>query len=171
MKECPHCLGQIIDEAVKCKHCGAWLKSYDEMMEDKVHNEHYSDEQSQYASLLSRVIGTFIDGVIVLIMFLITIYLLNKYNLSNALSISIVIFIYYIVYFTWPISQFAQTPGYMFMKIKVIKSDGSNLGIIRSFFRYFVKTLLGIISMLTYGFSKKKQSIHDMIVDSIVVYK
>jgi len=170
MKECPRCSGQIIDEAFKCKHCGAWLKIYDEMIEDRVHSEHGS-EQSQYASLLSRVVGTFIDGVIVMIIFLITIYLLNKYNSSNVFTISIVIFVYYIVYFTWPIAQFAQTPGYMIMKIKVIKSDGSNLGIMSSFFRYVVKTLLGIISLLTYGFSKKKQSIHDMIVDSIVVYK
>ena len=34
MIECPNCSGQIIEEAVKCKHCGAWLKSYEEMISD-----------------------------------------------------------------------------------------------------------------------------------------
>ncbi len=44
MKECPKCSGQIIDEAVKCKHCGAWLKSYNEMLEDKLPSTDYNDE-------------------------------------------------------------------------------------------------------------------------------
>lgn len=35
MKECPHCSGPLIDEAVKCRHCGGWLKSYPEMLEDE----------------------------------------------------------------------------------------------------------------------------------------
>lgn len=44
MKECPKCSGQIIDEAVKCKHCGSWLKSYNEMLEDKFPSSDYNDE-------------------------------------------------------------------------------------------------------------------------------
>jgi hypothetical protein len=32
--ECPNCSGQIIEEAVKCKHCGERLKSYAEMIND-----------------------------------------------------------------------------------------------------------------------------------------
>ena len=34
MIECPKCSGQIIEEAVKCKHCGEWLKSYTKMISD-----------------------------------------------------------------------------------------------------------------------------------------
>ena len=139
------------------------------MMEDKLPRETFPKDQTEYASLLLRVIGTFIDGVIVGTMFLSTLYLLNKYNFSNAFSISLVVFIYYFFYFTWPIAAFAQTPGYKLVKIKVIKSDGTNLGIVASFFRYIVKIFFGIISWLTYGFTKKRQCIHDIIVDSIVV--
>lgn len=171
MKECPKCSGQFSDEVLNCKHCGALLKSYSAMMKDKSLEDPFTEDQQEYASLLSRVIGTSIDGVIAMILFLFTIFLLNQINLSNGISISFVIFIYYIFYFTWPIAKYSQTPGYMIMKIKVVKSSGANLGVISAFFRYAAKTMLGIISLIAYFFTKKKQSIHDMVVDSIVVYK
>ncbi len=158
MKECPTCSGQVIDEAIKCKHCGAWLKSFSEMTEDKLPENPFNEDQQEYASLLPRVLGTIIDGAIVAILFLLTIFLLNQYELSNAISISIVIFIYYILYFTWPIAKYAQTPGYMLMKIKVVKSSGANLGMISSFFRYIVKTVLGIISLFAYDFQRKNKA-------------
>ena len=134
-------------------------------------SETIPEDQTEYASLLLRVIGTFIDGVIFGIMFYLTIVLLNKYNFSNAFSICFVILFYYSLFFVWPIAAFAQTLGCMLVKIKVIKSDGTNLGIVASFFRYIVKYFLGFISWLTYGFSKKRQCMHDMMVDSIVVCK
>ncbi len=42
--QCPHCSGAIIEEAVTCKHCGVWLKSYNEMLEDKLPSTDYNDE-------------------------------------------------------------------------------------------------------------------------------
>ncbi len=54
------------------------------------------------------------------------------------------------------------------LRIKVIKTNGMHLGVVQSFIRYIIKTILGVISLLTYA-SEKRQCIHDMIVDSIVI--
>jgi uncharacterized RDD family membrane protein YckC len=124
--------------------------------------------QYEYASLSARVIGTFIDGVIVFVLFIGSILLLNILNANNAFTVLGVIFLCYFFYFTWPISKYGYTPGYRMLRIKVIKSNGMHLGVAQSFVRYIVKTILGVISLLTYA-SEKKQCIHDMIVDSIVI--
>ncbi len=125
--------------------------------------------QHEYASLAARVFGTIIDGVIAGTLYILAILLLRQLNLSNWFTISFLILIVYIFYFTWPISRFAQTPGFKLMKIRVIKTDGTNLGFIRAFLRYVLKTVLGIISILFYGFNPERQMLHDMVVDSIVV--
>jgi len=125
--------------------------------------------QYEYASLPARVFGTIIDGVIAGILFVFGIILLRQLNLANWFTISFLIFIVYIFYFTWPISKFTQTPGFKLMKIKVIKTDGTNLGFIAAFLRYVLKTVLGIVSIAFYGFNPQRQMIHDMVVDSIVV--
>ena len=125
--------------------------------------------QYEYASLPARVFGTIIDGVIAGSLYILAILLLRQLNLSNWFTISFLIFIVYIFYFTWPISKFTQTPGFKLMKIRVIKTDGTNLGFIAAFLRYVLKTLLGIVSILFYGFNRQRQMLHDMVVDSIVV--
>lgn len=124
----------------------------------------------EYASLMARVLGTLIDGIIVLIFYLLTIYTLNLFDLNNAFSIITTVLLYYIVYFTWPIAKYKQTIGYKLMRIQVVRPDGSHLNMTRAFLRYVTKTLLGIASFITYG-GKRRQSIHDLLVDSIVIEK
>jgi uncharacterized RDD family membrane protein YckC len=125
-------------------------------------------KQYEYASLSARIIGSFIDGVIVTILFVGSIYLLNIVDLNNAYTVLSVIFLYGIFYFTWPVAKYGYTPGYRMLGMKIIKTNGMHLGIVQSFIRYVIKTILGIISLLSYG-SEKKQCLHDMLVDSIVI--
>jgi uncharacterized RDD family membrane protein YckC len=137
-------------------------------------NKHNEDntlpKQYEYASLSARVIGTFIDGVVVFVLFIGSVMLLKALNANNAYTIMTVVFLCYIFYFTWPISKYGYTPGYKILKIEVIRTNGQHLGIAQSFIRYVAKTILGIISLLAYG-SEKRQCIHDMIVDTIVIKK
>ena len=125
--------------------------------------------QFEYASLQARVVGTIIDGVIAGALYISGILLLRQLTLSNWFTIYFLLFLVYIFYFTWPISKFAQTPGFKLMKIRVIKTDGTNLGFMAAFLRYVLKTVLGIISILFYGLNPQRQMLHDMVVDSIVV--
>lgn len=122
----------------------------------------------EYASLASRVIATTIDGFIVLAIFLTTLVVLNQLELNNAFTGLTTIFMCYIFYFTWPVAKYGRTPGYKLMKMKILRDDGTHLGIGSALFRYIAKTILGIISFITYG-SQQRQCIHDKLVDSIVI--
>ena len=122
----------------------------------------------EYATLVCRVIGTSIDGVIVLTLFLFTLVVLNRFNINNAYTVISAIIVFYIIYFTWPVSKYGYTPGYKIMNMKIINKNGSYLGIVASFFRYVTKTILGVVSFVSYG-TKERQCLHDKLVNSIVI--
>ena len=128
-----------------------------------------NNREHEFASLLSRLAATVVDGLIVSLLYLLGILLLSKLDLSNWLTISCLVFFVFILYFTWPISKYTQTPGYKLMRITVIRADGANLSLSRAFFRHVVKSSFGIISILFYGSNPKRQTLHDIVVDSIVV--
>ena len=64
------------------------------------------------------------------------------------------------------------TVGKYLMKIKVINSDGTSLGIFRAFFRSFLKFASGYFFFLPWLiaiFTDKKQATHDLLVSSITI--
>ena len=72
------------------------------------------------------------------------------------------LFIYYL----------AATPGKMALSLKVVRSDGSPVGLGRSFARYFAKILSGLILGIGYimaGFDVEKRALHDRICDTRVI--
>jgi len=125
----------------------------------------------QFANLIDRYFGNLIDGLIAGTLFILGIILLRQLNWFNWATILVLIFTLFVVYFTWPVSQFAQTPGFKIMDIKVVKTDGTNLGFFRAFLRYVLAIAAGRIFPLFYRIDAERQSPHDLIVDSIVVEK
>ena len=68
--------------------------------------------------------------------------------------------------------QFAATPGKMALGLKVVRADGSRVGLGRAAGRYFAKMLSGIILLIGYiiaGFDSEKRALHDMICDTRVI--
>ncbi len=64
------------------------------------------------------------------------------------------------------------TLGKYLIKIKVINSDGTSLGVFRAFFRSFIKFTSGYFCFLPWLiaiFTDKKQATHDLLVSSIVI--
>jgi uncharacterized RDD family membrane protein YckC len=70
-------------------------------------------------------------------------------------------------------SIFGGTIGHFIIGIRVVRDDGARKKIIfpKAVIRYLVKVLLGWISLLSISRSKKSKAIHDIIVNSLVVYK
>jgi uncharacterized RDD family membrane protein YckC len=68
--------------------------------------------------------------------------------------------------------QFAATPGKMALGLKVVRPDGSRVGLGRAIGRYFAKMLSAIILLIGYiiaGFDAQKRALHDMICDTRVI--
>jgi uncharacterized RDD family membrane protein YckC len=78
-------------------------------------------------------------------------------------------------YFGWMYSSSHQASlGKMAVGIKVVRSDGSAIGFWRGFARYFAMIPSALILMIGYlmaAFTERKQALHDMICDTLVVDK
>jgi uncharacterized RDD family membrane protein YckC len=78
-------------------------------------------------------------------------------------------------YYGWFYASVQQaSPGKMAIGIKVVRGDGDGCGFWRGFWRYFAmipgSLLLGIGFVMA-GFTARKQALHDLICDTIVVDK
>ena len=106
--------------------------------------------------------------------------------LSMGSSIGLVLLSYGIslliplLYFSWMHSSASQASlGKMAVGIKVTRGSGERIGFWRAFGRYaayFLTVLLsfgvgGLVSALTTGLTERKQALHDMICDTLVVDK
>jgi len=75
-------------------------------------------------------------------------------------------------YETFFLVKFAATPGKMAVGVKVLRPDGSKLGVGRAIGRHFAKMLSAIILYIGYimaGFDSQKRALHDMICDTRVI--
>ena len=64
------------------------------------------------------------------------------------------------------------TIGHHIIKIRVQNVDGHyNINIFLAFFRFILKSVLGVISLVFVLTTRRHQAIHDFLVNSVVVYK
>jgi uncharacterized RDD family membrane protein YckC len=80
----------------------------------------------------------------------------------------------YCLYYTVGVGKWGTTIGKTACGLKVIRTDGSRVSYGRAFARYWARVINGLTLGLTYlvvAFSGKKQGIHDMICDTLVVKK
>ena len=80
-----------------------------------------------------------------------------------------------VAYFAWFQSSSLQaTPGKLAVGIKVTRGDGEPISFLRAVGRCFAMILSGIILFIGYimaGFTERKQALHDMVCDTLVVDK
>lgn len=80
-----------------------------------------------------------------------------------------------LLYFAWMHSSASQaTLGKMAVGIKVVRGDGTRIGFWRGvgrIFATFLSTLILMIGYIMAGFTDRKQALHDMICDTLVVDK
>lgn len=117
-----------------------------------------------YAGFWRRFAASIIDGII---WGLITGILMAIFDTASWLGIPISI-IYVIGFWTWR----GQTPGKMAMGVKIVKTDGSPIGIGRALLRYvgyWVSTIIILIGYLMIAWDSKQQGLHDKIAGTYVV--
>ena len=70
-------------------------------------------------------------------------------------------------------SLFGGTVGHLINGLRVKKSNNHDKNIILplAIIRFFIKICLGWISLLTIGGNSKSKAIHDMLVNSMVIYR
>ncbi|WP_133478436.1 RDD family protein [Cognatilysobacter segetis] len=69
-------------------------------------------------------------------------------------------------------SRLQATPGKLAIGIKVARPDGRRIGVGRTIGRYFATILSSLVLMIGYvmaGFTDRKQALHDMVCDTVVV--
>jgi uncharacterized RDD family membrane protein YckC len=96
-------------------------------------------------------------------------------ELAVALMIASVTLLLQACYYAFFHASFnAATPGKMLIGIKVVRSDGENISFLRAVARYFATIPSGLLLGIGYlmaGFTARKQALHDMICDTVVVDK
>ncbi|MBC7429843.1 MAG: RDD family protein [Bacteriovorax sp.] len=117
-----------------------------------------------YAGFWRRFLALFLDGVFV---FLISMILIIPFWVQP-LSFVVAIF-YHVVFETSPLRA---TPGKALMGIAVVKTNGAQLTIKDSIIRFLMSIISSAILCIGYLmnlFTEKKQTLHDIVADTIVI--
>lgn len=123
-----------------------------------------------YAGFWKRFLAYIIDAVILYVVLIILSSLTSGDSRNSITVLMIVINLLYFIGFES--SRHQATPGKMALGIKVTDIHGARIDIWRATGRYFAKFISGIILCIGYimaGFTKKKQALHDIIANTLVV--
>ena len=120
-----------------------------------------------YPNVLRRWLGTALD-VVVIMFVLVVIARSGAAPTSNRWTLAIlgVLILLYEPLFT----VYACTLGQLAMKMRV-RDDKTlaRITLAQAYYRIFVKYFLGWISALTIPFQKRRQAIHDLVTDTLVI--
>ncbi len=125
----------------------------------------------EYPTILRRYFSTFIDGIFVIGMLVLSSYILDSDNIAaTKLRIGVILFMFFVyepIFTSYFFSFFQKITG---IRIRKMLSQ-TRLSLIQAYIRIIVKIFLGVISFFTIPFSKDKRAIHDFAVGSIVIYR
>lgn len=142
-----------------------------------------ADQDVVYAGFWKRAAATIIDGFILSLVVglcgelfgVILSDLAGGGELATAITTSLSTLVLNALYFAWFHSTFNYaTPGKMAIGIKVVRSHGEPISFLRALARFFatiLSTLTLFIGYLMAAFTARKQALHDVICDTVVVDK
>ena len=126
-----------------------------------------------YPGILIRIKSLFLDYVILILIIFFISFLFKKLDeVPDSLRIGSFIFTF-ILYEPLFVSLFGGTIGHYSNGIRVKRLNNRNKNILLpiAIFRYIVKITLGWLSLITVNRSEENQAIHDLIANSVVIYK
>jgi uncharacterized RDD family membrane protein YckC len=126
-----------------------------------------------YAGLIERVKAVFTDMLVVVGMIFLVANIYDSLQIVSVpakISAFVFIFLLYDPLFT---SLFGGTVGHYIIGIRVKRGGDptKNIQFHYAVIRYIVKVFLGSVSLLTVTSNSESKAIHDMLVNSIVIYK
>lgn len=171
---CKEC-GYEVGSGDFCSNCGASL---------------VDTANRRYAGFWIRFAASFIDGIIIGIPIFIIAFILGIFSMFSSTEVNtdvyeeslliLNIFLYLgslmistLYYAGMHASKWQGTLGKMIVGIKVTDVHGKRISFGRSLGRFFATILSSIlyIGYIMAAFTKKKQSLHDLIAGTVVVYK
>jgi|GEM_PF-2069314 len=181
---CPECAEVIKKAAKKCKHCHSIINSIDEGKIndtiDEVALPEMNESKTQYAGFWRRFsaisIEVFIGFVIVAIWILsnnLSDIYSNYLNLIQNRTFWAFSFLSGFLYNTILEYKYGGTLGKLFVGLRVVRTNQSEeLSYVRCvgrYFAFFLSVITLFIGVLIQPFTKKRQSLHDLIVDTVVI--
>ena len=166
---CPTCGQENDEQAQFCQGCGTTLQNIGQ--ESK--NVGTKTVAVQYAGFWRRFVAAFLD-VTLIFMVLITIaviFALSRIAPIFALAVVIIPWIYSAIMES---SSKQATLGKMLLGIVVTDLEGRRISFAKATVRYLgkaVSILLFFAGFIMAGFSKRKQTLHDMMVGCLVVHR
>ena len=180
---CPAC-GTSQPQNTRCSSCGLIFARYrppqapvSATIPDQTTA---SAELRPKAGFWLRLGALIIDGFLVMLMQIIFGVLLalasgGDFSAQGSLALLIQLFVIVLsgVYYVFFTGYCGQTPGKMLLRIQVVRTDGSNLGYGKAFYREVIgKFISGIILCIGYlmaAFDEQKQALHDRMAKTYVI--
>jgi len=127
------------------------------------------DNELIYPTIIRRYLSTFIDGMLILGVFILASYLFSEdTDFLRTLRLGTILVVGFI-YEPFCTSKLC-TLGQKLMKIRVrTVSKLERISLVQAYLRIVVKISLGFISFFSIIFSKKRRAIHDFTSGTIVV--
>lgn len=123
-----------------------------------------------YASFWRRFFASWIDNIILLIPSLLMGTSIN--SIPGSLGFSLILGILYFSVFEC--SEMSGTPGKALLNIAVVNEDGARVSFKAAVVRYLARYLSWAIAGIGYlmqPFTSKKQTLHDMLTETVVINK
>ena len=182
---CPRCQSVNEQGFVSCYSCGFPLDETQPEQGSSAWNyapQHDANTNSRAglpADFFQRLFAYLIDSIIVFALAMVlTIALLNWFEKSDepviAGTFGWIFLAMPVLYFTVLVAAWSTTLGKIIFGLRVVRNDGSKIGIGRAFARcllYTVSFLILGIGFLMIAFRQDKRGLHDLICDTKVVHR
>lgn len=127
----------------------------------------------KYAGIADRVKALVMDSVVIMIFMVIVTAVFSTFEHVPDYARMIAFFLIFFLYDPFFTTTFGGTLGHRAIGIRVKreKNPSKNILFPLAIVRFMVKALLGLISLIMMSVNKKRKTIHDHVVGSIVVHK
>lgn len=125
----------------------------------------------RYPRLIRRVEAVLLDALVIVAMFILAMNLLSQVDIHGGYKAAIVVLAFFVLE-PGMVSFTGSSIGHHLRGLRVQDArTGANIGLFRAVVRVVAKSFLGWFSIVFMLVTKRHQTIHDMVVSSVVVFK